>query len=292
MKITLAETLAVAISAVALAVSIMSRQDSVNSVESDWHSQLRGCLESLASLERHGFESLEVTSCGPEDNECLGNLAMKRAYRDQYQLITAEAVDLAQRIPARVTAAELLGIASALYNAGDLTQSSEYVHKLLKKSPSFLVRYRTILLQARIAFFRRELDEGPKRISEADALINSASALTQIEKQLLCAETHLICTNMHLALGLPKDGLRCLRNVHQKLTDLPRTPFVDQLNQSIRAQLTQAIMMEKSPPAMTFDQLEAMIRQQLEEAENGPSFAPLPTPRDEPTPAPAAPPAF
>lgn len=291
MRGRLAELFSVAISVVSLVVALIARQDALRFDQGNHHAQLRACLESLSVLERDGFEATESDSrgCGPGDANCLGNLAMKRSHRDQYQLLAAEAAQIAKQIDKRVSPTELLEIASALYNAGDLQNSSEYAAKVIGSEPIFILRYRTLLLQAQIAFVQRKLEEGQNRIREAVKMVDDERDLTDIERRLLAAEAHLICASMNTTLGLPQNAIGCLRNTHESLANLPNTRVVNQLKTAVADQLNEIIRLEDAPGVVSFEQLEASLRADAMRSPVPPSYVPWPSGSASPEPTPASP---
>lgn len=289
MKSHVLDIVALFISLGAFGLAYMTRIDGLESTESEWHARLRGCLESLADLERQSLQSDAPTSCGADEDLCLGHLAMKRAFRDQYRLITAEAFDLAERIPKRITTTEEVELATALYNAGDTTQSAVYIKRALEPKPGFLVEYRAQLLEAQISFSHRKFDDGANRIRDAISLVDSQTDLTSIERPLLHAEAHLVCANMHIALGFPQDAVACLKHAHEKLAKLPKTRLVNELNDSVRAQVSQVILLENRAADQSFDDLVAGIRAELRANDEDQSVVPLPRPQGEPTLAPPPP---
>lgn len=234
----------------------------------------------MATLEREGSrpQGSEVGGCGVcggegdyESDACLGHLALLDSYRDQYQLITAEALDLAKRVDDLVSPAELFELSHALYVSGDVQSSSEYVGKLLKSNPVFILRYRARILQAQIAFFQRDLGKGNNYTREALNLVADHPELTNVERDLLSAEARLVCASMHRALGKRGEGRECLREAYYSLLRLPNTTLVSQLKGSVRKQLKRIIVDEEKErqekteePEDSFEELEEEIRREIQ----------------------------
>jgi hypothetical protein len=192
---------------------------------SDRYSEFREIMRELTYIEQSG----SVVDC--TGDTCLGSLSLSESQFIQYELLAVSALQLAAGLD--VLEPETLNLASALYKCGHLQRSTELASQIAI-SENELLRFRSALLLAEIAYFRRDTDSGDKQIDMALLIGGDArSSVPTVQQRVMRAEAHLTRAKMKAAIGLADESEEAQRIAFSEISKLPDTDRVGQLKDSL-----------------------------------------------------------